>query len=148
MSDAKAETEFDEQSQRTENVPDTEANAISVDNSIDEESKSAPELKSSLPCLKLHIPLSISCAHLLNLFHAVANQQSFQVIEAEENVATAVSKDLFSFKKIFSKCFPTRKEEDDSMCAIKLQISVNEAKGCRRVVLKGLSGDYSRLQQF
>lgn len=109
-----------QQSSRTHPVPDTEMSSVSVDNTLDDETKEVPEIKSSLPSLKLHIPLSIPCSHLLNLFHQVANQQSFQVIEAEENVATAVSKDYFSFKKIFSKCFPTRKEDDDTMCAIKL----------------------------
>lgn len=87
-----------QQSSRTHPVPDTEMSSVSVDNTLDDEIKEVPEIKSSLPSLKLHIPLSIPCSHLFNLFHQVANQQSFQVIEAEENVATAVSKDYFSFK--------------------------------------------------
>ncbi len=66
------------------------------------------------------------------------------MIESEDNVATAVSKDQFSFKKLFSRCFPSSKQEEDgdsAVCAIKLHISVNDTKGCRRITLKGLSGE-------
>ena len=63
----------------------------------------------------------------------------------EEFIATAVHKEPFSLKKIFSRCFPVNKhcEEDEQMIsAIRLQISVNDTKGCRKITLKGLYGDY------
>ena len=65
-------------------------------------------------------------------------------------MATAVSKDEFSIRKLFSKCFPmqTEVDADSAVCAIKLQCSVNDIKGCRRVTLKGLSGSHTKLKQF
>ena len=43
-------------------------------------------------------------------------------------------------------------DDDDgsgsTVCAIKLQISVNDVKGCRRVIVKGLSGENSKVNQF
>lgn len=115
-------------------------------------------IKTGAPILKLHIPLSIQPARIFQQFEQVATKQYFQVIEAEENVATAVSRDQFSLKQLFSRCFPMNKPSDDdelgvgsggsAVCAIKLQISVNDVKGCRRVIVKGLSGENSKINQF
>ena len=42
-----------------------------------------------------------------------------------------------------------REQATDSLIsAIRLQISVNEIKCCRKIALKGLYGDNARLQEF
>ena len=68
----------------------------------------------------------------------------------EQNFATAVNKEPFSLKRMFMRCFPFqdfKKEQptDSFISAVRLQISVNEFKSCRKITLKGLYGEYNRL---
>ena len=71
----------------------------------------------------------------------------------EQTIATAVNKEPFSFKKMFFKCFPLQdKNEDDvvesPISAVRLQISVNDAVGKRKITLKGLYGDVELIKSF
>ena len=75
---------------------------------------------------------------------------AFQVIEMESNLATAVNKEPFSIKRMFLRCLPfsgdSKKEQpnESTISAVRLQISVNEAKCCRKITVKGLYGDSVR----
>jgi len=70
----------------------------------------------------------------------------------DQNIATAVNKEPFSLRKIFQRCIPFsdhKKEQQESMIsAVRLQLSINEVKCCRKVSLKGLYGDTVKLQEF
>jgi hypothetical protein len=72
------------------------------------------------------------------------------VIEMESNLATAVNKEPFSIKRMFLRCLPfsgdSKKEQpnESTISAVRLQISVNEAKCCRKITVKGLYGDSVR----
>ncbi len=71
----------------------------------------------------------------------------------EQTSATAVNKEPFSIKKMFMRCIPFsdyKKEQptESFISAIKLEISVNEVKCCRKIKLKGVYGSFSRLQEF
>lgn len=65
----------------------------------------------------------------------------------ESNLATAVNKEPFSFKKMFMRCLPfsseNKKEQpsESMISAVRLQLNVNEAKCCRKISVKGLYGD-------
>ena len=71
----------------------------------------------------------------------------------EQNLATAVNKEPFSIKRMFLRCIPfsdlKREQSSESfISAIRLQITVNDVKCCRKIALKGLYGEFSRLQEF
>ena len=93
----------------------------------------------------------------------------------EQNIATAVNKEPFSITKLFCKCLPFQgmisqggtnsdgqtEFEDNfdgnttqninaqpTISAIRLQISVNEVKCCRKISLKGVYGDPGILKVF
>ena len=67
----------------------------------------------------------------------------------EQTIATAVNKEPFSLRKMFLKCLPfaDAKGGGDNMTshspisAVRLQITVNDIKGSRKITLKGLYGD-------
>ena len=65
----------------------------------------------------------------------------------DQTIATAVNKEPFSIKQMLLKCFPftekgTRQDSKESpISAVRLQLSVNDLKGCRKITLKGLYGD-------
>lgn len=68
------------------------------------------------------------------------------MIEMEQTIATAVNKEPFSLKKMFLKCLPFSEDGKNMaggspITAVRLQISVNDVKGCRKLILKGLYGD-------
>lgn len=114
-------------------------------------------LNTNLPVLKLNVPLSLTHNDIFEVFTDISRKEKFQVIEMEQTIATAVNKEPFSLKRIFMKCFPfsesgTRKgsqtPRDSPITAIRLQISVNEVKGCRKLTLKGLYGDTELLRAF
>ena len=68
----------------------------------------------------------------------------------EQTIATAVKKEPFSFMKMLENCLPVKNSQqrkidknmtDESpISAIRLQITVNDVKGCRKIFLKGLYG--------
>lgn len=70
----------------------------------------------------------------------------------EATMATAVNKEPFSIKRMFLRCLPfsgdAKREQPDAISAVRLQLSVNEAKCCRKITLKGLYGDPARIQEF
>lgn len=63
----------------------------------------------------------------------------------DQNIATAVNKEPFSFKKILMRCLPfsdlKRETTENLISAIRLQITVNEVKCCRKIALKGMYGE-------
>ena len=67
----------------------------------------------------------------------------------DQTIATAVNKEPFSLKQMILKCFPfteggARRNPENSespISAVRLQLSVNDIKGCRKITLKGLYGD-------
>jgi hypothetical protein len=71
----------------------------------------------------------------------------------EQSFATAVNKEPFSLKRMFMRCIPfsefkKEQSQESFISAIRVQINVNEIKCCRKITLKGLYGEYNRLQQF
>ena len=76
----------------------------------------------------------------------------------EQTIATAVNKEPFSLKRMFMRCFPFVEggkgslggnlTQDSPISAVRLQISVNDIKGCRKITLKGLYGDIDLLKAF
>ena len=67
---------------------------------------STASIKSSLPILKINVPLSISTHDCFDVFSFVSRKTKFQVIEMEQTIATAVNKEPFSLRKMFLKCLP------------------------------------------
>lgn len=96
--------------------------------------------------------MGITSNEVFEIFTGICKASSFQVIEMDQNIATAVNKEPFSFKKIFQRCIPfsdSKKEHPESMIsAVRLQLSINDVKCCRKVSLKGLYGDHGKLQEF
>ena len=107
--------------------------------------------ESKLPVVNYFVPLLVSPTSIMDIFKQVSKQQNFQIIEKKESYATAVFKEPFSFKKFIFKCVPVFGEdgdEDGSVSAIRILISVNEAKSCRKICLQGLYGNYAALKTF
>ena len=63
-------------------------------------------IKSSLPLLKINVPLSTSTHDVFDIFTTVSGKEKFQVIEMEQTIATAVNKEPFSLRRMFLKCLP------------------------------------------
>jgi hypothetical protein len=60
-----------------------------------------------------------------------------------------VFKEPFSMKRFFFKCIPVfGGDDDDSVSAIRIMISVNESKSCRKITLKGLYGNFVAIRTF
>jgi hypothetical protein len=107
--------------------------------------------ESQLPLVNYFVPLLVSPNSIFDIFMIVWKLQNFQIIEKEEEYSTAVFKEPFSFKKILFKWVPIfggEDSEDGSMSAIRILISVNESKSCRKVTIKGLYGNYHNIRTF
>ena len=63
-------------------------------------------MKTSLPYLKVNVPLALSGSDIHECFALVSKSKSFQIIEMEATLATAVNKEPFSFRKMFLRCLP------------------------------------------
>ena len=113
------------------------------------------------------MPLSLTTHDIFDVFSFVSNKAKFQVIEMEQTIATAVNKEPFSLRKMFLKCLPSFQQQDTTkgamggsrpsqgnltnnspISAVRLQITVNDVKGCRKITLKGLYGDAELLKNF
>ena len=113
-------------------------------------------IKQSLPVLKVNVPLAISTHDVFDIFTQISGKNKFQVIEMEQTIATAVNKEPFSLRKMFLKCLPFAESKGgvDNMTshspisAVRLQITVNDIKGSRKIILKGLYGDSELLKRF
>jgi hypothetical protein len=106
---------------------------------------------SNLPLINYYVPLLVSPNSLIDIFMLVWNHQKFQIIEKEEAYATAVLKQTFSFKKLLFNWLPVfggEDSEDGSISAVRILISVNEAKSCRKITLRGLYGNYNGIKSF
>ena len=78
----------------------------SSDNNTSKSKLGQFSMKPSLPYLKLNVPLSVSSSDIHEVFANVSRSKSFQIIEMEANLATAVNKEPFSIKKLFLRCLP------------------------------------------
>ena len=67
---------------------------------------STATIKTSLPVLKINVPLSLSTHDVFDVFSFVSGKTKFQIIEMEQTIATAVNKEPFSLRKMFLKCLP------------------------------------------
>ena len=111
-------------------------------------------IRTSLPLLKINVPLSLSTHDVFQIFSSVSSKEKFQIIEMEENIATAVNKEPFSLRKMFLKCLPFVENKNGGLqtnspiSAVRLYILVNDIKGCRKITLKGLYGDSELLKRF
>jgi len=110
-------------------------------------------IKASLPLLKINVPLSISTHDVFDIFQVVSGKEKFQIIELEQTIATAVNKEPFSLRKMFLKCLPfadggRAMSGSAPISAVRLQIMINDVKGCRKIILKGLYGDSDLLKTF
>ena len=85
----------------------------------------------------------------MEIFQQTSKQQKFHVIEKEDEFSTAVFQEAFSLKNFIFKCIPVfGNNQDDSVSAVRVLISVNEEKSCRKVTLKGLYGDFKIIRIF
>jgi len=118
---------------------------------------STSTIKTSLPVLKINVPLSLSTHDIFDVFSSVSAKSKFQVIEMEQTIATAVNKEPFSLRKMFLKCLPFAEAKggagenltsNSPISAVRLHITVNDVKGCRKITLKGLYGDGELLKTF
>ncbi len=73
----------------------------------------------------------------------------------EQTIATAVNKEPFSIRKMFLKCLPfadgkggDNMTSHSPISAVRLQVTVNDIKGSRKITLKGLYGDSELLKRF
>jgi hypothetical protein len=70
----------------------------------------------------------------------------------DQTIATAVNKEKISVMQMLLKCLPFgergAKEHESTISAVRLQLSVNDVKGCRKVALKGLYGDHELISTF
>jgi hypothetical protein len=106
-----------------------------------------------MPILKLNVPLSVNSNDIFDIFTVVSKKEKFQVIEMDQTIATAVNKEPFSFKQLIMRCFPfteggQKDDKESPISAVRLQLSVNDLKGCRKITLKGLYGDQDLLKAF
>ena len=103
--------------------------------------------------LKINVPLSISTHDIFEVFSTVSGKEKFQIIEMEQTIATAVNKEPFSLRKMFLKCLPQfdkggNMTSESPISAVRLHITINDVKGCRKIFLKGLYGDAELLKNF
>ena len=63
-------------------------------------------MKAHLPYMKLNVPLALTSSEIFEVFSYVSKNKSFQIIEMESNLATAVNKEPFSLKRLFLRCLP------------------------------------------
>ena len=120
--------------------------------------------------MKVNVPLALSSNKIFEIFGQVSKLQDFEIIEMEQSIATAVYKEPYSIKQMLLKCLPcstkeltqspefneiedmsmqsSRPTEQSSISAVRLQISINEIKCCRKISLKGLYGDQALLKNF
>ena len=111
-------------------------------------------IKTSLPLLKINVPLSLSTHDIFDIFTGVSAKEKFQIIEMDQTIATAVNKEPFSLKRMFLKCLPFNEGRGGNMSsnspisAVRLHIMINDVKGCRKIALKGLYGDSDLLKTF
>ena len=112
-----------------------------------DEQLNANELK--LPIVNYFVPLLMSTNSVLEIFKHTCKQQNFQIIELEGDSSTAVYKEPFSFKKLIFKCIPVLGDDDeDSVSAVRINLAVDESKGCRKITLKGLYGKSAVVKTF
>lgn len=105
--------------------------------------------ETKLPVVNYFVPLVVSTSSIMDVFQQTSKQQKFQVIEKEDAFSTAVFKEAFSLKSYIFKCIPVwGNSEDDSVSAVRVFISVNEEKSCRKVTLKGLYGNFKTIRMF
>ena len=69
---------------------------------------SSLSIKSTLPSLKINVPLSITHQDVFDIFSVVSGKEKFQIIEMEQTIATAVNKEPFSLKKMLMNCLPVK----------------------------------------
>lgn len=87
----------------------------------------------------------------MKVFEEVCKAKSFQIIEMEELLATAVYREPFSFKKLFSYCIPSKDKNQNKssmVSAIKLHIHVSESTLTRKIYVKGFYGVIPILKGF
>ena len=69
---------------------------------------------------------------IFEIFVEVSRATNFQVIELENQFATAVYKEPFSIKKLFLRCIPFSGKKDPEqeyyVSAVRLTVHVNEAR--------------------
>ena len=82
---------------------------------------------------------------ILDLFHELATQHKFAVIEKEANFVTAVHKQNQTVGSMLKRCFGG-KGAQQSLSAVRLQIMVDESTQMKKVVLKSLYGCQERLE--
>jgi len=110
------------------------------------------EPKSQLPLVNYYVPLLMSTNAIIDLFKQTSKQQNFQVIECQQSFATAVFKEPFSVKRWLFRCLPVfggeEGDEDNSVSAVRMIITVNESKAWRKITIKGLYGKMSVIRNF
>ena len=87
----------------------------------------------------------------MDMFKQTCKQLCFAIIECDSNFGTCVEKEQQSFKQWLFKCLPvfgSDKGDDDQLTAIRIMVSVNETKSCRKIILKGLKGRPFLIKNF
>ena len=91
-----------------------------------------------LPWIKINCPLNIDIVAIHQLFNSISYSLRFGIIDSEENFSTAVYRKSWSIKTLIQYC--CKNKELDNITAIKLEITLDEAKFTRQIKLKGLYG--------
>ena len=76
-------------------------------------------IKPSLPSMKVNVPLALTSNKVFEMFSLLSKSTSFEIIEMEQSIATAVNKEPFSIRKMLLNCLPVYKhamiEQEDAM---------------------------------
>jgi len=90
-----------------------------------------------LPFATLTSPLQVQIKDLHQLFQQTATKLGFGIIESGESYSTAVYRKCCSIKRILSLCCAV---QDHDITAVKIEVTLNEAKCVRQVKIKGIYG--------
>lgn len=90
-----------------------------------------------LPSATLTSPLQVQVRDLHQFFQQCVTKLGFGIIESEESYSTAVYRKCCSVKRILSLCCAV---QDHDITAVKMEVSLNEAKCVRQVKIKGVYG--------
>jgi hypothetical protein len=59
--------------------------------------------------MKVNVPLALTSNKIFEIFTQVSKATSFEIIEMEQSIATAVNKEPFSIRKMLLNCLPMYK---------------------------------------
>lgn len=118
--------------------------------------------------MKVNVPLAVTSRTIFDLFNQLSRQYGFEVIENDQHFATSVHRgdSSYSISKIFKGCIPFQAvgqtgdhqelvddvsfegqrasiaQQQPTLTAIRMSLSVDEIKCCRKVTIKKVYGNH------